>query len=92
MFLRFSDKDGSVVSSKVGLILKYLGQNPSDAEIQDLVNKVDKDGTGNIDFPEFLHLMTIKSDAENAENEIRTAFQVFDGVIINDIVTNLVIN
>ena len=44
------------------------------------MNQVDKDGTGSIDFPEFLMMMSLKSDSENAEDEIREAFQVFDGV------------
>ena len=78
-------------------ILRTLGQNPSEAEvqvimgetiflidlyhsIQDLVTRVDKDGTGSIDFPEFLQMMRIKFEEEVAEEEIRTAFQVFDGV------------
>ena len=47
---------------------------------QDMINQVDKDGTGSIDFPEFLMMMCLKVDAENAEDEIREAFQVFDGV------------
>ena len=41
---------------------------------------MDKDGTGSIDFPEFLQMMRLKAAAENAEEEIRRAFQVFDGV------------
>ena len=45
-----------------------------------MVNTVDKDGTGSIDFPEFLQMMRLKAAAENAEEEIRRAFQVFDGV------------
>ena len=45
-----------------------------------MVNQVDKDGTGSIDFPEFLLMMCLKADSENAEDEIREAFQVFDGV------------
>ena len=75
--------------------MKTIGLNPSDAEIQvmiqecfnkiiglfkDMVNQVDKDGTGSIDFPEFLMMMALKADSENAEDEIREAFQVFDGV------------
>jgi calmodulin len=54
--------------------MRYIGQNPSEAEIQDMVNqvprltsimttivnKVDKDGTGMIDFPEFLSMMSLK--------------------------------
>ena len=41
---------------------------------------MDKDGTGMIDFPEFLSMMSLKQESENAEDEIREAFQVFDGV------------
>ena len=47
---------------------------------QDMINQVDKDGTGSLDFPEFLMMMCLKADSENAEDEIREAFQVFDGV------------
>ena len=45
-----------------------------------MVNQVDKDGSGMIDFPEFLMIMANKADYENAEDQIREAFQVFDGV------------
>ena len=44
------------------------------------MTRVDKDGTGSIDLPEFLQMMRIKFEEEVAEEEIRTAFQVFDGV------------
>jgi len=79
-FLREARGDGSVDSSQVSSIMRAIGQNPSEAEIQDMVNQVDKDGTGSIDFPEFLMMMALKVDADNAEDEIREAFQVFDGV------------
>jgi len=74
---------GSVDSNGVKTIMRRVGQNPSDAEVADMINQVDKDGTGSLDFPEFLMMMCLKSDRENAEDEIREAFQVFDGVIIN---------
>ena len=45
-----------------------------------MVNDVDKDGTGCIDFPEFLAMMAMKINEQNAEDEIREAFKVFDGV------------
>ena len=44
-----------------------------------MVNEVDKDGTGSIDFPEFLTMMSLKINEENAEEELREAFKVFDG-------------
>ena len=56
-----------------------------------MVNQVDKDGTGSIDFPEFLMMMSLKADAENAEDEIREAFQVFDGVSIPNLPTFLLL-
>jgi len=60
-------------------VLRFIGQNPTEAELQDMVNEVDKDGTGNIDFPEFLSMMAMKISEENAEEELREAFRVFDG-------------
>jgi len=78
-FKQFCDESGSVTSSQVSSILRVFGQNPSNAEIQDLVAKVDMDGSGLLNFPEFLAMMGYKADAENAEDEIREAFQVFDG-------------
>merc|ERR1712228_797528 len=78
-FMRLASDDGSVCSAQVSSIMRSLGQNPSEAEIQDMVNQVDKDGTGMIDFPEFLSMMSLKQESENAEDEIREAFQVFDG-------------
>merc|ERR1719154_684139 len=60
--------------------MRSIGLNPSEAEIADMVNQVDKDGTGMIDFTEFLTMMALKKDYENAEDQFREAFEVFDGV------------
>ena len=35
----------------LGTVMRSLGQNPSEAELQDLINEVDADGNGTIDFP-----------------------------------------
>ena len=83
--------EGSVDTDQLRQVLRHIGQNPTEAELQDMVNEVDKDGTGSIDFPEFLMMMALKVDADNAEDEIREAFKVFDGVRIavhNTIYTN----
>merc|ERR1711990_1280352 len=78
-FQQFCDEMGSVTSAQVSGIMRVFGQNPSNAEIQDMVAKVDMDGSGMLNFPEFLAMMGYKAEAENAEDEIREAFQVFDG-------------
>ena len=61
-------------------ISRRLGQNPTEAELQDMINEVDKDGTGLVEFPVFLYMMARKENDETAEDEIREAFKVFDGV------------
>ncbi|KAI4804196.1 hypothetical protein KUCAC02_025830 [Chaenocephalus aceratus] len=48
------------------------------AELQDMINEVDADGNGTIDFPEFLTMMARKMKDTDSEEEIREAFRVFD--------------
>ena len=47
-----------------------------------MVNQVDKEATGDIKFPNFLEMMCQKFSDNNAEDEIREAFKVFDNVSI----------
>ncbi|KAM6157083.1 calmodulin-like [Erethizon dorsatum] len=58
--------------------MRSLGQNPREAELQDMINKMDADGNGTIDFPEFFTTMAKKMKDRDSEEEIREAFQVFD--------------
>jgi hypothetical protein len=43
-----------------------------------MINEVDADGNGTIDFPEFLTMMARKMKDTDTEEEIREAFRVFD--------------
>lgn len=40
--------------------MKSVGQNPTEARLQDMFNKVEAYGNGTIDFPEFLTMMARK--------------------------------
>merc|ERR1712198_726802 len=62
----------------MGTVMRSLGQNPTEAELQDMINEVDADGNGTIDFPEFLTMMARKMKDTDSEEEIREAFRVFD--------------
>lgn len=55
-----------------------LGQHPSESEISDMLNEVDADGDGTIDFFEFLTMMARKVKDVDAEAELKEAFDVFD--------------
>jgi hypothetical protein len=51
---------GTITTKELGTVMRSLGQNPTEAELQDMINEVDADGNGTIDFPEFLNLMARK--------------------------------
>ncbi|KAJ3808337.1 hypothetical protein EV368DRAFT_66826 [Lentinula lateritia] len=76
--LTSSDGDGTITTLELGTVMRSLGQNPTDAELQDMINEVDVDRNGTIDFDEFLSMMAKKFKDTDSEEEIRQAFQVFD--------------
>ncbi|KAN0082579.1 hypothetical protein V8E55_008374 [Tylopilus felleus] len=75
---QISDGDGTITTKELGTVMRSLGQNPTEAELQDMINEVDADGNGTIDFPEFLTMMARKMRDTDSEEEIREAFKVFD--------------
>merc|ERR1712017_32397 len=72
------DGDGTVTTKELGTVMRSLGQNPTEAELQDMINEVDADGNGTWDFPEFLSLMARKMKDTDTEEELIEAFKVFD--------------
>ena len=72
------DGDGTITTKELGTVMRSLGQNPTEAELQDMINEVDVDGNGTIDFPEFLSLMARKMKDTDTEEELIEAFKVFD--------------
>ena len=55
-----------------------MKQNPTDAEVQDMINEVDVDGSGALDFSEFCLMMLKKMSETNTDNETQEAYRVFD--------------
>lgn len=51
---------GCITTKELGTVMRSLGQNPTEAELQDMISEVDADQNGTIDFPEFLNLMARK--------------------------------
>lgn len=44
------DKSGSISTDELGDVMRSLGQEPTDGELQDMVNEVDTDQSGSIEF------------------------------------------
>ncbi|XP_074657402.1 uncharacterized protein LOC141910271 isoform X1 [Tubulanus polymorphus] len=90
------DGDGTITTRELGTVMRSLGQDPSESELQDMINDVDIDGNGTIEFPEFLKLIAGKLNQPDAEEEIKQAFQVFDkdgnGFISADELRNVMAN
>ena len=73
------DGDGTLATKYVGTIMRSLGQSPTEAELQYIICKVDADGSGFMDFSEFITMMAnhMKEEIDSKE-DICTAFKAFD--------------
>merc|ERR1719510_2369085 len=72
------NNDGTITTKELSTVMRSLGQNPTDAEVQDLINEVDVDGSGALDFSEFCLMMVKKMSESNTDNETQEAYRVFD--------------
>ena len=72
--------DGSISPEEMKNFLNRMGLYPSKTELHEMFQLFDSNGTGNIDFPEFLSLMT--RDIEKVytpDNQVlKDAFSLFD--------------
>ncbi|KAH6659617.1 hypothetical protein BKA67DRAFT_652842 [Truncatella angustata] len=72
------DSTGDITAEELGAVMKSLGLNPSEQELRDMVDEVDVDKNGSIDFDEFLKMMSMKVESTDVEKELKEAFKVFD--------------
>lgn len=72
------DGDGTIDADELGTVMGSLGVNPSDAEIQQMIEEVDTDKNGTIDFSEFCALMASKAGAVDPDVEAATVFGMID--------------
>lgn len=57
---------------------RALGFEPKKEEVKKMIADIDKDGSGTIDFEEFLTMMTAKMGERDSKEEILKAFKLFD--------------
>ncbi len=74
------DKDGSgsITTKELGTVMRSLGQNLNESEIREIIDEVDEDKNGTIDFHEFLSLMARKMKILDKEDELLDAFKILD--------------
>merc|ERR1711998_185071 len=74
------DGDGAITAKELGEVMGQMGLNPTEDDLQDMINEVDTDGSGMIEIDEFIQLMVMKEKAAgfSQEDEIRAVFEIFD--------------
>ena len=77
-FEAFDKGNGSITVRELGTVMRSLGQNLSEAEIKEMIDIVDEDKNGTIDFQEFLHLMARKMKLIRKEEELLDAINILD--------------
>lgn len=71
--------NGSAIDAeKLGGLMHALGLNLRQDEIRDLVHEVDEDGSGEIEFEEFLTMMLKMSKDEAGQSESVECFRMLD--------------
>nr|DBA27807.1 TPA: hypothetical protein GDO54_008264 [Pyxicephalus adspersus] len=76
-----TDGGGDISTKELGTVMRMLGQNPTKEELDAIIEEVDEDGSGTIDFEEFLVMMVrqMKEDAQGkSEEELAECFRIFD--------------
>lgn len=72
------DKNGSVEPDEIAEVLNKFGFKLSKEEIGDIMDDLDKNGDGVMDFEEFATLMDRRISINTYRNEIKETFALFD--------------
>ena len=65
------DDDGNFAAEEIGAVMRSLGYDPAQSELQQILDKVDTDGNGRIDFLEFKAFIgQLESDDANIDTGI----------------------
>lgn len=73
-----TDGSGTIDPTELKTAMESLGFKAQNETVFQLINDIDKNGTGDIDFEEFLDLMTMKLGEGETEEDIRKVFDLFD--------------
>lgn len=96
-FLNFCDEDGEIAKPELGDLMEALGEEVSAAELDEIFKEVDEDGSGMVDFDEFIEMMRKRLlGAYDNATDVRSAFELLDkdgsGKVSRDEIENVVVH
>ena len=73
------DGDGTISSNEIGIVMKALGENPTDEQIANCLSEMETTEDGSLAYEEYERIMTTKKIGDEAyENNVLEAFKFFD--------------
>ncbi|KAK8789382.1 hypothetical protein WA538_001159 [Blastocystis sp. DL] len=72
------NKDGMISRQELKTIMRSLGQNPTEDDIEEMLLNVDRDKDGQISYDEFMKIISQQIKASEDVDEMAEAFAVFD--------------
>merc|ERR1711865_1270988 len=80
-----ADASGSIDVRELKAAMRALGFEIKSEELKKMVSDVDTDGSGMIEFGEFLEMMTGKMGEKDSREDIEKVFKLFDDVNTNKV-------
>lgn len=74
------DHSGSISKLELASLLRSLHLTTSQAELDSLISSCDTNNDGEIDYEEFIHVMSRRQQAAHRREELVDAFRAFEGV------------
>jgi len=89
---------GYITAETVGAILRMMGVKISEKNLQEVIAETDEDGSGQLEFEEFVDLSAkflVEEDEEALKAELKEAFRIYDkegnGFITTDVLREILI-
>jgi|EP00672_Neobodo_designis_P025063 calmodulin len=72
------DKSGEISKNELKKLMETLRLHPTEEELTAMMREVDADGSGDIDFDEFVTVMSRRVQADYTPEQLKSAFKVFE--------------
>ncbi len=72
------DKSGQISKNELKKLMETLRLHPTEEELTAMMREVDADGSGDIDFDEFVTVMSRRVQADYTPEQLKSAFKVFE--------------